>query len=145
MQVANNPKVLIAEDDADDRFFLSHSFKKLRFDDFWFVNNGRLLVEHLSFIQNAAYLPSLIVLDLRMPELGGKETLQRIKSVDTLKHIPVIIVSDGISVSQAENFMEMGAYACYSKPVNPEEYDLITEKIIFHLEESALEYQSKVV
>jgi CheY-like chemotaxis protein len=42
-------------------------------------------------VQTAAVLPSLIVLDLNMPVMDGKEVLQWLKENERFKHIPVMI------------------------------------------------------
>ena len=65
--------------------------------------------------------PDLILLDIRMPEIDGIETLKRLKADDRYKTIPVIFVSavdDDVSVF--EN-LKLGAYSCISKPFSSDE------------------------
>src|ERR1035437_4418011 len=89
--------ILIAEDDADDRFLLQSAFEENRFNDkLHFVENGVELIDYLNtFILNdtGAKVPHFILLDLNMPKKDGREVLKEIKQNPVLKRIPVIILS----------------------------------------------------
>jgi CheY-like chemotaxis protein len=52
------------------------------------AKNGQ---EAVSFIENATVLPSLIVLDLNMPIMNGKEVLQWLKANDDYKNLPIMV------------------------------------------------------
>ena len=89
--------ILIAEDDADDRFLLQAAFEENRFNDkLHFVENG---VELLDFLQRhtqneqTARMPHFILLDLNMPKKDGREVLRELKQHPIYKKIPVIIFS----------------------------------------------------
>ena len=84
--------ILWADDDPDDlllmREILVQSEDKFNLVE---VNDGK---EALSFLEAAKYdhsLPCLIILDINMPVLDGKETLTRIKKDPALQHIPVVM------------------------------------------------------
>ncbi len=61
-------------------------------------------------------LPDAICLDLHMPGLGGRETLERIKSRHPL--LPVLILTSDIQVDSVVGAMRLGAYDYLSKPVD---------------------------
>ncbi|MBI2473219.1 response regulator [Candidatus Uhrbacteria bacterium] len=55
--------------------------------------------------------PSLVLLDLIMPNMDGFEVLQRMKQDDRLKHIPVIVLSNLSQESDKKRVMDLGAKA----------------------------------
>lgn len=64
-------------------------------------------------------LPDLIVTDLRMPEMTGREFLHYLKANDFYKDIPVIILSSEDSTSDRIKLLEEGAVDYIVKPFNP--------------------------
>src|ERR1700733_5899619 len=89
--------ILIAEDDADDRFLLQSAFQENGFKDvLHFVENGVELMDYLEDIANKANeakMPRFILLDLNMPKKDGRESLKEIKRNSYFKKIPVIVFS----------------------------------------------------
>lgn len=113
--------ILIAEDDADDRFLLQTAFKENGFEDqLKFVDNG---VEILDFLYNIKYseeqpqlLPKFIMLDLNMPKKDGREVLKELKQNPVLKRIPVIIFSTTNNEQEMTKCYELGANSYITKP-----------------------------
>ncbi|HEY1055160.1 MAG TPA: response regulator, partial [Emticicia sp.] len=88
--------ILIAEDDADDRFLLQTVFDERGYTDkLEFVENGVELLEFLHTKTNGNSsennFPAFILLDLNMPKKDGREVLKEIKSHPLYKKIPVIV------------------------------------------------------
>jgi two-component system response regulator len=112
--------ILIAEDDADDRFLLQSAFEENGFKDkLYFVENGVELVEYLYNITqngNNGKLPRFILLDLNMPKKDGREVLKEIKQNATLKKIPVIIFSTTNNEQEMRRCYELGANSYITKP-----------------------------
>ena len=83
--------ILIAEDDADDRFLLQSAFQENGYTDrLHFVENGIDLIEYLNVLSaTAAQMPRFILLDLNMPKKDGREVLKEIKLHALFKKIPV--------------------------------------------------------
>ena len=112
--------ILIAEDDADDRFLLQSAFEENGFKDkLYFVENGVELVEYLYKITqsgNNGKLPRFILLDLNMPKKDGREVLKEIKQNATLKKIPVIIFSTTNNEQEMRRCYELGANSYITKP-----------------------------
>jgi CheY-like chemotaxis protein len=86
--------VLCVDDDADDREMVSNtifeidpSFKVVH------AENGIEAIEYLSKAKVADDLPCLIILDINMPKMDGKETLAEIKKDWQLNDLPVVIFS----------------------------------------------------
>lgn len=88
-QASNKPIILYAEDDFDDFESIREALDQLTDQQILLhAKNGQ---EAISFIENATMLPSLIVLDLNMPVMDGKEVLKWLKEKNEYKNIPVMI------------------------------------------------------
>ncbi len=88
------------------------------------VRNG---VDALAFLNRtgaykAAPRPALILLDLNMPRLDGREVLARIKTNDALKAIPVIVLSTSSSREDVLRSYELHANCYLTKPTELSEY-----------------------
>lgn len=62
--------------------------------------------------------PSLIVLDQTLPRLDGAEVLTQIRGIETLKLIPVVMLTSSLKDAVVERAYELGANACVVKPVD---------------------------
>ena len=104
------PFMLIADDDEDDIYLLDSAFKesrlKVRVD---FVQNGLEVMTYLDQIRENNPLPDLIVLDLNMPLLSGRDTLIRLKSNLRYRNIPVAILTTSLSETEKAHCLECGA------------------------------------
>ena len=121
--------ILIAEDDADDRFLLQTAFAENGYTDaIEFVENG---VEVMNYLNNLVvsspidpdqlahvrpHFPSFILLDLNMPKKNGREVLKEIKEHPELKKIPVIIFTTTKSEIEINRCYELGANSYIVKP-----------------------------
>lgn len=113
--------ILIAEDDADDRFLLQTAFEENGFHDrLQFVENGVEILEYLENIKNVeeggGNLPRFILLDLNMPKKDGREVLKEIKQNPALKKIPVVIFSTTNNEQEMLRCYELGANSYITKP-----------------------------
>ncbi len=77
--------------------------------------------------------PSVVLLDMRMPKMGGLETLRELKSLDS--DMPVIIITAHADVSDAVNAIKIGAYDFM---VKPPDFDTLTNIISRAMEKSKL-------
>jgi CheY-like chemotaxis protein len=112
------PIVLLAEDDEDDREFISLAFKKLSSPPTVFIrNNGRELMEYLSSLA-VSELPCLIILDLNMPVMDGIETLDLLKHDAKYDNIPKVIFSTSNSEEDKARCISHGAIDFFVKPAN---------------------------
>lgn len=115
--------ILIAEDDADDRFLLQTAFEEKGYKEkIEFVENG---VELLSFLTDIAaktngdrYFPGFILLDLNMPKKDGREVLKEMKQHPDLKKIPVIVFTTTKNDHEIKRCYELGANTYIVKPIS---------------------------
>jgi CheY-like chemotaxis protein len=99
--------ILIAEDDAEDRMLVKDALNESRLaNDIRFVEDGEQLLDYLNNrgkfqdrVDNP--IPGLILLDLNMPKMDGREALKEIKKDPRLRVIPIVVLttSQAISVS----------------------------------------------
>ena len=83
--------ILWADDDKDDLMLLRHVLQDIGEEyDIREVHNGSEALEYLEKGKKAANLPALIILDMNMPVLNGKEALNVIKKDEALKDIPLV-------------------------------------------------------
>jgi len=113
--------ILIAEDDADDRFLLQSAFEENGYHDtLHFVENGVEMIEYLHQLEdldkNVVKMPRFILLDLNMPKKDGREVLKEIKQNPNLSKIPVIIFSTTNNEQEMKRCYELGANSYITKP-----------------------------
>ena len=89
------PHILLADDDADERYFFEIALKELPIaTHLKTVPDGKRLMEYIS--QNSNNLPDVLFLDIIMPRKNGIECLTEIMHNEKLKRIPVIMYSDSV-------------------------------------------------
>lgn len=119
-------KILIADDDPDDRKLVDLAFKEAELDHTLnFVKNGQELMLYLEQIGIAekTELPDLILLDLNMPGKDGRVALKEIKSNPKLQKLTIIIFSTCISEEDKAFISELGVNEFITKP--PSFYELV--------------------
>jgi CheY-like chemotaxis protein len=120
----NTVKILLADDDMEDRFIMQDAFNAINLPEVpLLVEDGEKVLEYLSDIRDKeGVLPSLVVLDLNMPRLSGTQTLRELKTMEAYKHIPVIIFSSSLNVIEMHECKQLGALSYMVKPFTYEEY-----------------------
>jgi chemotaxis family two-component system response regulator Rcp1 len=73
--------------------------------------------------------PELILLDLNLPKMGGREVLAQIKADDSLKTIPTIILTTSTAPEDVEECHKLQADSYLHKPVGFEKYDELLRSI----------------
>ena len=126
--------ILIAEDDADDRFLLQTVFKEKGFEDrIEFVENGVELIGYLQRIKEskkqANHYPGFILLDLNMPKKDGREVLKEIKQHPIFKRIPIIVFTTTKNDVEIKRCYDLGANTYVVKPVTFDALSKVVEEI----------------
>lgn len=121
--------VLYADDDTDDKTWVSEACKAINCSlHIEFVENGRQALDYLETYMPYKQ-PNLIVLDLNMPELDGRQTLKRLKEDERYAHIPVIIVTTSASNMDKEVCKKLGASLYLTKPDTHHEWQDIVRQL----------------
>jgi two-component system response regulator len=66
--------------------------------------------------------PSLVLLDIKMPRMDGLEVLKRMRAEDSLRHIPVVILSSSREESDLARSWDLGVNAYVVKPVDVRQF-----------------------
>ncbi len=115
--------ILIADDDEEDRLLTQEALSESRLaNDLRFVVDGQELIDYLR--REGKYAdgddapqPGIILLDLNMPKLDGREALGMIKADPELKHIPVVVLTTSKAEADVLRTYELGANSFIVKPV----------------------------
>lgn len=115
--------ILMADDDEDDRLLTQDALTESRVvNELHFVEDGVQLLEYLErkgkFADKAVSpRPGLILLDLNMPRMDGREALESIKANPNLKSIPVVILTTSKQEEDMVKGYNLGAASYITKPV----------------------------
>lgn len=119
--------VLYVEDDADDREVfhevITESFTTLRYIE---ATNGQ---ECLDLLSGIAEYPKMIVVDINMPVMNGYELIRKLKTNDTYKNIPVVVLTTA-TAEAAPMAMRMGADKFYTKPTEIAEFRQVVHEML---------------
>jgi sigma-B regulation protein RsbU (phosphoserine phosphatase) len=107
-------RLLVVDDNEDNRYTLLQRLKRHGYTNVSTAVNGREALEQL---RDQAF--DLVLLDVIMPELTGYEVLERLKSDERLRHIPVIMISALAQLESVVRCIELGAEDYLAKPFNP--------------------------
>ena len=131
----NKPYFLYADDDEDDVILLKDMLQLSGSDkEIISVKDGYAALQYLQKIQQGETYPCLIILDIEMPRLNGKETLELLKTDDIYCLIPVIILSVNNSESNTKFCSQLGS-EIISKPKTFDGWGATIKKINEYLGE----------
>lgn len=120
--------VMLVEDSRADQITVERALEDGRVNcDLLIANNGRdalkMLRGQAPFNDLARYpFPDLILLDINMPVMDGRETLKAIRDDGQLHTIPVIMLTTSNNDQDVEESYNMGANAFVSKPVSQDDF-----------------------
>ncbi len=124
MQMRRRPvTIVVADDDPDDRMLIVDAFKELRLHNpIMEVIDGQDLMDYLLHEgkysnQNGLPLPGLVLLDLNMPKMDGREALKLIKNHPELHRIPVVVLTTSKAEEDILRSYDTGANSFIIKPV----------------------------
>ena len=131
----NEKPILLVEDSIDDVDLALRAFKRNHIANPVVVKNDG--VEALEWLEDAAarssgqenYLPSVVLLDIKMPRMNGIEVLAKIREHEALKLLPVVMLT---SSNQDRDILEsynlrVNSYIC--KPVDFEQFNQAIQTI----------------
>lgn len=115
--------VLYADDDPEDRMLVKEAWTESRLaNPLHFVEDGEELLDYLhrrgKYIGLADMrLPGMILLDLNMPRMDGREALQHIKSDPRLRLIPIVVLTTSKAEEDIFRAYDLGVNSFIVKPV----------------------------
>ncbi len=110
-----NNRVLIAEDNSKTRLFLKNQLELLGYEVICAVSNGAAAVEKVAELN-----PSLVIMDVKMPEMDGIDAAREITSSGP---VPIILITGLSSDEVATKAIEAGVFAYLVKPVTKKQLE----------------------
>jgi len=124
--------ILYADDDQDDLMLVKDAFNRYSTNiEVVTVENGSEALSYLNNLSEIDPVPCLIILDINMPLLNGKEALKAIRVMERFKHTPVVLFSTS-SLYDEKKFAEDYNASFISKPMDMGELEQVTDKFIDH-------------
>ena len=120
--------ILLVEDSEDDVRLTERAFRKAevhaRID---VVSDGLEALEYLFatgryLSRKTAPLPTLVLLDLKMPRLDGHEVLERIRADGRTRRLPVIVLTSSLEDADVARSYDRGVNSYLCKPVSFEKF-----------------------
>jgi CheY-like chemotaxis protein len=124
--------VLYADDDIDDIKFVEESFSETTQNiELVTTYNGLDLVRYLEGLSQFEPDPCLIILDVNMPLMNGKEALIKIRQMNRYHNIPVVLFTTS-STDFDRNFAKKYNAGFVTKPLDNRQMKNITDRFIEH-------------
>jgi DNA-binding response OmpR family regulator len=107
-------RILLIEDDADDIELLQEALKNhaIAFE-MDVIKDGKMALDHF---RSSSVAPEIIILDLNLPKVHGRELIVEIKTVQTFKDIPLLILTTSSAKEDIEYSYKHGADKYLIKP-----------------------------
>ena len=117
----NDIRILLVDDNEGDVFLTLEAFRESKMNaSITVARSGREALDHLELQLKSGedFLPDLVLLDINMPGLNGIDVLDHIKSRETLKTIPVIMLTTSDAVSDILTSYQHAANCFITKPLD---------------------------
>ena len=124
--------VLYADDDADDLELVKDAFTRYANNvEIITVKDGSQAMSYLQQLSQDDPTPCLIILDINMPMLNGKDVLVKLRQLDRFENVPVVLFSTS-SQPQDAQFARKYDAGFITKPLDYGQMEYITEQFINH-------------
>jgi CheY-like chemotaxis protein len=126
--------VLCVDDDPDDRDLIRNAIFKV--DPSYTVANATNGKEALQYLTRAegSDLPCLVILDINMPVMDGKQTLAEIKRNDKWNEVPIVMFSTSAHPLDLDFCQQFGV-ELVTKPANFNQITMEAERLLQHCAE----------
>jgi CheY-like chemotaxis protein len=121
--------IVYAEDDLDDLFILRQAFERHDHIEVVHAADGKIAMVILEEMARENVFPCLVILDINMPVMNGREALQAIRSHNHLSNLPVILFSTSSNPAD-KHFAENHHAVLITKPVEFSNLERIVEQFI---------------
>src|SRR5262245_29087141 len=127
--------ILLVDDNADDVELTQLAFEKLGLDvDVVVARDG---VEALDYLfgtgahagRDPSRLPSLVLLDLKMPRLDGFSVLERIRGEERTRYLPVVVLTSSAEERDVLESYKHWANSYVRKPVNFRAFEDVSKQL----------------
>lgn len=127
--------VVYADDDADDIELVEEAFRHYTNNvELVTFPNGSEVLSYLKAMSSDDVLPCLIILDINMPVIDGKEVLVRLRQMEAFNAVPVVLFTTS-SMPVDRTFAERYQAGFVTKPLGFQQMKIITQQFIDHCTE----------
>ncbi|GAB3100969.1 response regulator [Lysobacter terrae] len=123
-----NKNILLVEDNPDDVELTRLAFEEANVaNDMVVVRDGAEALDYLFARgryadRDARELPSIVLLDLNLPKLDGREVLQAIRAEPATRELPVVVLTTSVEPFDVEASYALGVNSYIQKPVDFEQF-----------------------
>lgn len=132
MSERNLAEILLVEDNEGDVILTQEAFEDAKFrNNLNVARDGEQALDYL-FKRNGfedVATPDIILLDLNLPKLHGKDVLQEIKSDPDLKRVPVIVLTSSEADKDVVESYNLNANCYVVKPIDAVKFMEVIQKI----------------
>jgi two-component system response regulator HydG len=118
------PRILVVDDESSHRKMIEAVLSEEGYEIYQ-ADNGQAAIDE---VEEKFY--DLVIMDIRMPKVGGIDALKKIKTLSP--GIPIIIMTAYASVGSAVDALKSGAYDYLTKPLDIEEIKIMVAKALRH-------------
>jgi CheY-like chemotaxis protein len=127
--------VLYADDDPDDLQLVKEAFCQYSHNvEVVTAADGVEAISYLGSLKPYDPTPCLIILDINMPRMNGKETLMRLRSLPRFEEVPVVLFTTS-SMLQDLDFAHHYKAGFVTKPIDMQQMDRVAERFLEHCTE----------
>lgn len=128
ISMKNGIFILLVEDDPDDVELMQEALAANKVGyEMETINQGDRVLPYLKVCKK---FPDVIILDLNIPKLHGREVLKELKASTELKNIPVAILTTSAAASERENCLTAGADLFLTKPSSVHGFNEMVSSIL---------------
>jgi len=127
--------ILLVEDQKSDVMLIQRALRKGGIvNPIYVVRDGEQALAYLmgegKYADRQTYpLPSMMLLDLKMPKVGGLEVLRQVKQTEGLKRILIIVLTSSALSADVDKAYDLGANSYLVKPVKTEDFIKVASDI----------------
>ena len=122
--------ILLVDDDQEDQFIFCDAMKLVNSNEPVHIeNNGINALDYLSSLPHHL-LPCVILADLNMPKMNGRELLIQVKASGQYKNIPVIIYTTSVNKMEKQACLHLGAHDYITKPLSYAQSIEVAEMVV---------------
>ncbi|MGE5398760.1 MAG: response regulator [Ignavibacteriales bacterium] len=124
--------ILLVEDNPGDVYLTREALRESRFSNtLQVVKDGIECMEYLRHQGKYAQAqdPDMIILDLNLPKKNGREVLAEVKRDNSLKYIPIIVLTSSQNENDIKTSYQLNANCYITKPVDYDEFIHIIRSI----------------
>ena len=125
--VAELMRILLVEDSLADVELTLDALKDAKVaNQVTVVRDGAAAIEYLKADQDS---PDLVILDLNLPRLTGHEVLAAMQADESMRRIPVAVLTTSSAESDVQKTYDLGANCFLTKPVEVEQFIHVVQSI----------------